>query len=150
VKTIHSREYRIEDMTKILSEDEPETDHKIWEWHCEIAETRKHGPALSFFHDEELVCCAGVTIYWKGCGEVWLAKAKCWKEYKKEIVIWTGWILDQLQKQNKLVRLQADVVASDETANRYIKHYGFKAEGRMLKYDILGRDCIRYARIRKI
>jgi RimJ/RimL family protein N-acetyltransferase len=147
VKTIHFRSYHIEDMIKILSETEPETTSEIRARHIETAETRFNGPAYSFFHDEELICCAGVTIYWEGCGEIWLATALCWPKYKYTATIWTGMVLNRLQKDNKLRRIQADVVADNETNKRFVEHFGFEAEGLMRKYDVLGRDVIRYARV---
>lgn len=148
MKQIYCRPYEIEDMVSILKETEPEDEPGQRERHIRTAETRKFGPSFSYFCGEELVCCAGITIYWPGCGEAWLAPAKCFLNYKKEAIIWTRTVLDDLQNGCKLRRVQADVVASDPVARRYLEHYGFVAEGLMRKYDVLGRDCIRYARVK--
>ena len=147
MKQITRRPYRVEDMVSLLAETEPETETWIRERHIRTAETRMYGPAFSFFDGDCLIACAGLTVYWHGCGEAWLAPGKCWLQYAKEAVIWTRRILDELQEGCK--RIQADVVASDTQARRFVKHYGFVEEGRMKAYDVLGRDCIRYARVRQ-
>jgi RimJ/RimL family protein N-acetyltransferase len=141
------RHYRIEDMLAIYKEKEPDGNPADW---IKTAETRaEFGPAYTFFHGETILACAGVTIYWEGVGEVWLCTSKNWKDYAYSAVIWTRKILDRLQDENKLWRIQADVVAEKTAARRFVEHFGFKAEGLMRRYDVLGRDCIRYARIRE-
>jgi hypothetical protein len=147
VKPITQLDFAIEDMVKILEEVEPGKR----ECHIKIAETRiEYGPAYTFVCGGQIIACAGVTIYWPGVGEVWLCPSIRWLEYKEEIVPWTRKILNQLQTENKLWRIQADVVASDARANRFIKLFGFKLETPegMKMYDALGRDCNRYSRVR--
>jgi len=140
------RVFRQEDLTAILDEIEPGEEHR----HIKTAEARfRYGPAFSFLHDGQIVACAGVTIYWEGMGEVWLATSTRWQGFSKLAVIWTRDILDYLQDHWSLRRLQADVDAENPVACRYIEHFGFIAEGRMRYYDSLGRDMIRYARIRE-
>jgi len=131
-------------MVAILS-DRPGT----YEEHIEAAEKVFPGPAYSFFCGDELVCCAGVTVKWAGCGEVWLAPAKCWGNYKREVVIWTRKVLDDLQNNFSLRRIQAFVLAGDGVAQQYLKHYGFKIEGKAEAYDAEGRDCIMMARVKR-
>jgi hypothetical protein len=145
VKHIHCRPYQIEDMVSILRDTDPRTHDE----HITAAETVFPGPAFSFFCGEELVCCAGVTLKWCGCGEAWVAPAKCWGNYKREIVVWTRKVLDDLQKNFALRRLQAVVVSGDGGAERYIEHFNFKEEGKLREYDALGRDCKMYSRLLK-
>lgn len=148
MKAIHYREYRVEDMLEILAETEPAEDHDdIWQRHVETAETRLHGLSYSFFCGDELIACAGITYYWPGLGEVWLAHAKCWTNYKREAVIWTRKVLDCLQKDTK--RIEAWVVAEDAMARRYVEHYGFQAEGTARARDVLGRDLVLYGRVKQ-
>jgi RimJ/RimL family protein N-acetyltransferase len=140
------RAFREEDLTLILDEIEPGGEHR----HLKTAQARnRYGPAFTFLYAGAIIACAGVTIYWEGMGEVWLATSKIWPEFSKAAVIWTRDVLDFLQDNYHLHRLQADVDAGNETACRFIEHYGFQAEGLMRKYDSLGRDMIRYARIRE-
>lgn len=140
------RQFRGEDLTSILDEIEPGQESL----HLKTAEARfRYGPSFTFLYRGEIIACAGVTIYWEGMGEIWLATSKRWKGLAKEAVIWARDAIDFLQDNWKLRRLQADVDAENETACRFIEHYGFIAEGRMRKYDSLGRDMIRYARVRE-
>jgi len=140
------RKFREEDLTSILGEIEPGQEKR----HIKTAEARnKYGPAFTFLYCGKTIACAGVTIYWKGMGEVWLATSVNWKDFKKEAVIWARDVLDYLQDNWMLRRIQADVDAENETAQRFIEHYGFVKEGLMRKYDSLGRDMLRYARIRE-
>ena len=98
--------------------------------------------------DGSIICCFGVQVLWAGVGEVWATFTDLLKQYKKEAVIHTGWLLDNMQESLELWRIQADVIADAEESNRYIKHYGFIAEGTMQKYNPWGLDVIRYSRIR--
>jgi RimJ/RimL family protein N-acetyltransferase len=133
-------------LTSILAEVEPGNEAI----HQKTAIARmKYGPAFTFTYKGEIIACAGVTIYWEGMGEVWLAPSKRWRSLAKTAVIWTRDVLDALQDDYRLRRIQADVYADDETAQRFVEHYGFEREGLMRKYDAGGRDMIRYARIRE-
>jgi RimJ/RimL family protein N-acetyltransferase len=82
-------------------------------------------------------------------GDVWLAPSKMWKSMVKVAVLWTWDVLDYLQDNWRLRRLQADIAEENVVSRRFIEHYGFVAEGKMKMYDALGRDTIRYARIRE-
>jgi RimJ/RimL family protein N-acetyltransferase len=138
--------FKEDHLTSILAEIEPGQEAR----HIKTAEARfRYGPAFTFIYKGEIIACCGVTIYWEGMGEVWLATSSRWGKLAKSAVIWTRDILDYLQDNWKLRRIQADVDAENETACRFIEHYGFVREGLMRKYDSLGRDMVRYARIRE-
>lgn len=134
------------DLTSILDEIEPGAEAL----HQRTEDVRfRYGPAFTFLYRGEIIACAGVTIYWKGMGEVWLATSKIWKSMVKVAVIWTRDVLDYFQDNWHLWRLQADIPEENEVSRRFIEHYGFVAESKMRMYDSLGRDTIRYARIRE-
>ena len=146
MKNILMRPMLYRDILMLLSETEPGQEER----HLRTAKTRlKHGPAYAFLDGETIFACAGVTIYWPGMGEVWLVTSQAWPRYLREIVVWTRKVLDQLQDENNLTRIQADVVSDNAAACRFVEHFGFVAEGILRKYDVLGRDCIRYARIKE-
>ncbi len=146
MKNILMRPMLYRDILMLLRETEPGQEER----HLRTAKTRlKHGPAYAFLDGETVIACGGVTIYWPGMGEVWLVTSRIWTRYLREIVVWTRKLLDQLQEENNLTRIQADVVSDNAGACRFAEHFGFVAEGLMRCYDVLGRDCIRYARIRK-
>lgn len=140
------RAFREEDLTRILDEIDPGEEDR----HLKTAKTRfRYGPAFTFLYEGAIIACAGVTIYWEGMGEVWLATSKIWPRFSKAAVVWTRDVLDFIQTNYNLRRIQADVAAGDQMACRFIEHYGFVREGLMRKYDMLGRDTIRYARVRE-
>jgi RimJ/RimL family protein N-acetyltransferase len=81
--------------------------------------------------------------------EAWLATSSLWRSYVMEAVIWTRDVLEWLQTEFHLRRLQADVQTANKIACRFVEHFGFVAEGVMRAYDVLGQDTTRYARIRE-
>jgi hypothetical protein len=140
------RQFEEQDLIDILNETAPGME----ELNARTARTRMgHGPALTFTVNDLVVACFGATIYWKGMAEAWLACSSLLKSYAFEVVIWTRDILDWLQLEFHLRRLQADVLSINKVACRFVEHFGFVAEGVMRSYDIFGRDMIRYARIRE-
>lgn len=146
MRHVEVSKYQLQDMLDILAETEPGAEER----HMMTATTRRdYGPAYTFRCEGRILACAGVTIYWEGMGEVWLATSLAWKQYAREAVIMTRNVLDFLQDNNKLRRIQADVVTANLTACRFVEHFGFKSECVMRKYDVLGRDCTRYSRIRE-
>jgi hypothetical protein len=143
-----ARPFRAEDLVALLGVIEPGQVER----HRKTAATREGwGPAYTFFcHHGELLACAGVSIHWEGLGEVWMVMSPHAGRHLLEVVVWAGRMLDKMQEDLRLRRLQADVVADDEKANSFVRHYGFVAEGLMRRYDVLGRDTVRYARIREV
>jgi RimJ/RimL family protein N-acetyltransferase len=114
------------------------------------AECRERfGPGITYLEGDKVIACFGATIIREGFGEVWLATSDLWTKYALEAVIWTRDFLDWLQHDFGLKRMQADVLAENHRARRFVEHYGFVAEGLMRHYDEKGRDMVRYARIRE-
>jgi RimJ/RimL family protein N-acetyltransferase len=134
----------LQDILSVLRETSSDEERNLATAHTRLG----NGPALTFSHEGHVIACSGATIYWPGVAEVWLVPSRCWRLYAKEAVILTRSALRIFQEKFSLRRLQADVVASDATARRFVKHYGFVKEGLMRAYDVLGRDCVRYARVR--
>lgn len=97
----------------------------------------------------EIICCFGCQILWPGVGEVWVAFSGLMKDYIREIAVETRIILNMMQSDLKLWRLQADVLTESEVSNNFIKHYGFEYEGTMKAYNPYGLDMNRYARVRR-
>lgn len=144
------RAFKVEDMVEILGELEPGQEER----HLRTARTRVgNGPSytfLSFDLEPRIIACCGVTIFWEGMGEVWLATSSCWSEYPVAATVWARRMLDFMQSSCHLRRIQADVVAANATACRFVEHFGFTREGLMKCYDVIGRDCYRYARVRAL
>jgi len=140
------RTFEEQDLVDLMKDIEPGQQER---YYLTAARCRAMGPAVSYIEDQEVICSFGVTIIWKGVGEIWLATSPLWIKYALPAVIWVEDWLDWLQDENDLARLQADVLAENEMGRRFIEHYGFVAEGVMRSYDEQGRDMVRYARIRE-
>ena len=64
-----------------------------------------------------------------------------------KIAKYAGIMLDHIQEDFHLHRLQASVRGQDKIANRFVKWLGFKEEGIMERYGPNKADYIRYARL---
>lgn len=151
MKTLYFRDFKTGDFERIdavTNQEGIELHEDFLKW-AEIAD----GKELSITCETEggeIICCFGVNILWDGVGEIWAAFTNKVSEYRKEIVINAGMVIDEIQKKFSLVRLQAHCLADVPESNRFLKHYGFQLEGRMKKYNPYGLDENLYARIREV
>jgi RimJ/RimL family protein N-acetyltransferase len=143
-------DYLADHLVQILREKEPGEEYE--ENHSAYAASRTaRGPALSIYSEEkELIACCGVALYWPTSGMVWAVFSS--KAFANMVVFTRGTrqILDYFQISLGIVRLQADVLADNASAQNYVRHYGFTEEGLMRSFDPEGRDVIRFARIRGV
>jgi RimJ/RimL family protein N-acetyltransferase len=109
----------------------------------------KYGPAFTYFSGDRPIACAGIMRYGGHCGEVWLVPGELWRRYAKTAVPLGRRLLDLWQRHYRLARLQAVVAADDETAIRFVEHYGFQREGLLRAFADDGSDMLMYARIRR-
>jgi len=105
----------------------------------------RHPATTAVNEDGKPIVCFGVTPYWEGMVEVWAVFDEDAKKEVRDIVKYTHAFFDDLSQRFR--RIQADVVDGNETAIRFVEHFGFKREGVMRKYSPLGEDVIRYARV---
>jgi RimJ/RimL family protein N-acetyltransferase len=143
-------DYQEEHLFAILREKEPGEEHE--EKHATYATSRPScGPAFSIKTEEgELLACCGVALFWPTSGVAWAVLAPAAFAHMVILTIGTRQILDYFQGSLGIVRLQADVLAENLSAQNYVKHYGFEEEGLMRAFDPDGRDVIRFSRIRKV
>jgi RimJ/RimL family protein N-acetyltransferase len=98
----------------------------------------------------------GYAIGMSGIIPIWPGRAQAFAFYAKDATLRdfsfmfraTKRFLDETQKNKAYRRIEATVLASFEKAHNYIKHLGFKPEGRMELYDLDGRTHTLYSRIR--
>lgn len=104
------------------------------------------GASLTALYDDEVFCCGGVNVLWKGVGEAWTVNGPLTVKYPvtfhKLISRW----LALFTKKYDLQRLQAIVEAGNEMHVKWIESLGFEREGTLRKYHD-GRDYLMYARI---
>lgn len=115
--------------------------------HKSVLASDKSSPAYTGIYDGEIIAVGGASIMWGGVGEAWYVVSS--EGLKKPFIIakYAGYMLDYLQEENKLHRLQASVAKSDLVANRFANWLGFKNEGIMDRYGPDKTDYVRYARL---
>jgi len=135
------------DLMFLLAEMEPGLENRAR--HARTVTARLDtGSSYAFYCEHgRLVGCIGVTVYWPRMAEAWLLFSHHGYDHLVDIAHAAPAILEGMRHEHNLRRIQADVVATNERAISFVKHFGFKAEGLMKKYDVLGQDNIRFARI---
>jgi hypothetical protein len=105
------------------------------------------GPGRTLEADDGTVlACAGITLIWPGLGEAWLlVKPEVARRYRVTLYKAIVEGLREMIAAYHLRRVQAVVIAGFPEGERLAAHLGFTEEGVMRRYDVLGRDCVRYA-----
>ncbi len=112
----------------------------------ELIKSYLRGPAFTGWNNGEVIAIAGVTIMWPGTGEAWVLFSEDYRKHTmfihRESLRHLGWIAEKF----KLKRIQACALKESESANRWLEHLGFNAEGDMPNY-FGDKTFTRYARI---
>lgn len=107
----------------------------LLETNCRIAQTLcLHNRALA---------CWGLLPLWTGVSEAWMLVTPDIKKGSKLVVRALEAILEDATEH----RVQTSVLEGFKTGQKFVEFLGFKPEGVMSQYDVLGRNHIRYARI---
>lgn len=104
------------------------------------------GPAYSLWVDGNLVACGGIVVLWPGMGEAWCLVSERVKFHPLIFHKSAMKMIDEMAKERKLVRVQANVQKDFKTGNSWIQAIGFKPEGDMPMF-FNGLTFTRYARI---
>lgn len=100
------------------------------------------GPAISVFHGEQLLGCAGIAPFGFGGAALWGMIAK---DAGKHFIAMHRIALRFLDAC-PVRRLEASVAVGFESGCRWLQMLGFHSEGIMREY-IPGEDYVRYARL---
>jgi len=99
---------------------------------------------------KQIVAVGGLVIHWPGMAEVWLILTDdCRKDGLYGIIALNA-IKDKMEeliKDNKIIRAQATTRTDFPEAIKMIEFFGFKRECLSKKYYPDGSDAYRYARI---
>jgi len=109
----------------------------------------QRGPAFTLISDRGIVGIAGVYLMWKGVGEAWAITTKLIEKYPKAAHRATKDVLETLQRNKRLHRVQCAVLEDHPTSHEWVKRLGFKREGKMVAYGPSRENFIRYARVRR-
>lgn len=103
------------------------------------------GMAFSAIDGETVLCCAGLLPYWEGRAEAWALMGADLRHTFLGIHYATKRFLNACGVR----RVEAAVDPDFGCAREWIEALGFQFEGLMPAYTPDGRDCSRYARVRR-
>ena len=95
----------------------------------------------------EVVGCGGVKPFWPGVGEAWAFFPAEKVKYKREIFYAAKLVLDRVEAENKLHRVQAVVRADFPEAMGFMHHLGFEVEAKLTAYNEDKTDAFLYRRV---
>ena len=106
------------------------------------------GPAFTLMNETSIVGIGGIALLWKGVGEAWAVPSVAVKQHPLAFHRAVKMMLNMIQDNKKLHRVQAAVLEDFPKGHKWIKSLGFKREGKMRAYGPNGENYIRYARIK--
>jgi len=103
--------------------------------------------AYTALQGSKVFMIGGVYGLWENVGEAWFVMSSI--AYKKPFAAakYSSLLLDHVQDDANLKRIQASVHTNDQQAIRYVEWLGFENEGLMKKYGPDGSDYYRFARV---
>lgn len=117
-----------------------------------VHEWKDRGPASTLIINEEIVCCAGVTLMGYGRGEAWSLLSGLFYVYKKTSYKAIRDGLNSIIRDKKLRRVQSMVIRNGngyEARRNFLEHLGFYNETpRLMRYyGPHGESVYMYSRI---
>ena len=97
--------------------------------------------------ESKVFMIGGVYGLWQNVGEAWFMMSSHAYKMPFAAAKYSSLLLDHVQEDNKLQRIQASVHADDSQAIRYVEWLGFENEGLMKRYGPDGSDYYRFARV---
>ena len=97
--------------------------------------------------ESKVFMIGGVYGLWQNVGEAWFIMSSHAYKMPFAAAKYSSLLLDHVQEDNKLQRIQASVHADDSQAVRYVEWLGFENEGLMKRYGPDGSDYYRFARV---
>ena len=106
------------------------------------------GPSFTLEREGKIIWCGGIRIFWDGVGEAWCLVSEEGSHFPKLILSSTKKMLDFMQKDLKLHRVQATSRTDIPSFWKFLEHLGFEREGVLRKFGADGADSYLYARVR--
>ena len=103
--------------------------------------------AYTAMQENRVFMICGVYRLWDKVGEAWFMMSKYAYDMPISAAKYSSLLLDHVQEDNNLQRIQASVHADDKQAIRYVEWLGFENEGLMKKFGPDGSDYYRFARV---
>ena len=103
--------------------------------------------AYTAMQESRVFMIGGVYGLWENVGEAWFMMSKYAYDMPRSAAKYSSLLLDHVEEENNLQRIQASVHAGDKQAIRYVEWLGFQKEGLMKKFGPDGSDYYRFARV---
>lgn len=131
-----------------LKDDELKYMEMMPEWYEYIIDTAFADLSWSFCRLGQVACMFGIRPLWPGVGEVWMIPTVHTSRSAIALIKGGIHILDYIQEEYGVRRLQITVRSSNRTAYKYAEKMYFKIEGLMELFGPEGEDYYMMARIR--
>ena len=118
------------------------------EWYEYTIEMAFEDLSWTFLRLGQVACMFGVRPLWPGVGEVWMIPTVNVNRSAIALIKGGRHILDHIQDEYDVRRLQITVRSSNKTAYKYAEKMYFKTEGLMERYGPEGDDYYLMVRIR--
>lgn len=107
--------------------------------------------AVTFFKNEQIMICGGITQYWQGRGHLWTVFSEASKEHFVPVFrAVDAWLKNLLLTKYHRIELSMDWESDREMGHKRALMLGFKLEvERAKKYLPTGEDCAIYAMVRE-
>lgn len=136
---LSQQDLRFEDLSSMLG---------VPNWE-ELLEVYANHYSLVLWHGDEFVGCGGVTVLWPGVGEAWVIAAPDIEKHGYQVYRTCKKGIDAAEKNLRLRRIQATVLAEKWTWRRFAQRMGFGTEGHLLSYGPDGKDYVMMARLKE-
>ena len=103
--------------------------------------------AYTAMQESRVFMIGGVYGLWENVGEAWFMMSKYAYDMPRSAAKYSSLLLDHVEEENNLQRIQASVHADDKQAIRYVEWLGFENEGLMKKFGPDGSNYYRFARV---
>lgn len=106
-----------------------------------------NGAAYTGLREGVVVGCAGIQVFWRGVGSLWMLTGALAARYPLDFHKTVRRLLDLLQRSLGLWRMEMAIPVMQAMNRKWIERLGFYEEGVAQAYGPDGTDFVRYAKI---
>jgi len=143
------RPMKIEDVTNMKVRDVELSRVSLKAFLPEMRTNMKEGPSFTLEVDGKVIWCGGIRVFWEGVGEAWCLISDEGARMPKTVFSSIKKILDFVQKDLALHRVQATARIDIPMFHKFLEHLGFEREGVLRKFLADGTDSYIYSRVRE-
>jgi hypothetical protein len=115
-----------------------------YEKSLETAMFYENHPAYSATVGDRVVVCAGIVVIWPGLGMAWVNASDEIKRFPKAFHVNVMGYMTSIIREQRLRRVQCEVLSADDVACRWVTRIGFQPESIMPLYGPNGETFMKY------